>query len=286
MLCMSAVWGRCASSVIGTAGGRATVSVRRKSAARISVLASVSRGPLRCRATGDRNSEERTSKETIGRLERLLGIEPEQEEPEIPRQDVPKERKQEPVEPVVVKSEKEKKRPSDFEEPDWILAEFETDGKPNVPNRALSSASYLLPLLDGLHYGRYFFMQVPQFSLLLLPLVPAINLFESARWLQIVAFFGLALGVANNRNMPTFTRFNAQQAILLDILQILPDLLLGNRGPTPGGNEFLMQATIIGSNTVFLYVYLCCVGGAVASLNGKAVRLPLLGGAAESQSQR
>jgi hypothetical protein len=67
---------------------------------------------------------------------------------------------QEPVEPVVVKSEKEKKRPSDFEEPDWILAEFETDGKPNVPNRALSSASYLLPLLDGLHYGRYFFMQV------------------------------------------------------------------------------------------------------------------------------
>jgi len=185
MLCMSAVWGRCASSVIGTAGGRATVSVRRKSAARISVLASVSRGPLRCRATGDRNSEERTSKETIGRLERLLGIEPEQEEPEIPRQDVPKERKQEPVEPVVVKSEKEKKRPSDFEEPDWILAEFETDGKPNVPNRALSSASYLLPLLDGLHYGRYFFMQVPQFSLLLLPLVPAINLFESARWLQV-----------------------------------------------------------------------------------------------------
>jgi hypothetical protein len=91
---MSAVSGRCASSVIGTAGGRATVSVRRKSAARISVLASVSRGPLRCRATGDRNSEERTSKETIGRLERLLGIEPEQEEPEIPRQDVPKERKQ------------------------------------------------------------------------------------------------------------------------------------------------------------------------------------------------
>jgi hypothetical protein len=37
---------------------------------------------------------------------------------------------------------------------------------------------------------------------------------------QIVAFFGLALGVANNRNMPTFTRFNAQQAILLDILQV------------------------------------------------------------------
>ena len=103
---------------------------------------------------------------------------------------------------------------------------------------------------------------------------------------QIVFFFGLALGVANNRSLPKFTRFNAQQAILLDIiqvticyvwispllgmpgvtaehlpktLQILPEVVLG-KGPPPG-DDFLLQATILASNTVFLYVYLCCVAG-------------------------
>jgi len=206
-------------------------------------------------------------------------MESEKEEEELP----PPPPKQETVTPTVVKSEPKKQRTGTTY--DWILEDFEEDGEPDVANRSLASVSYLLPLLDGLHYGRYLFMQVPQLSLALLPLFPAISVFEQARWLQIVAFFGLALGVANNRNMPTFTRFNAQQAILLDILQIVPDLLLGNKGPAPG-NDFLIQATIIASNTVFIYVYLCCLAGAVASLNGKAVRLPLLGSAAESQANR
>lgn len=132
-----------------------------------------------------------------------------------------------------------------------------------------------------------------------------------------MAFFGLALGVANNRNMPTFTRFNAQQAILLDILQvrrlagptlclcsmsaapltlpctaamdmlcleqILPDLLLGNKGPAPG-NDFLIQATIITSNTVFIYVYLCCLAGVsrlrlpAASVPGRGMVICIEGG--------
>lgn len=60
--------------------------------------------------------------------------------------------------PTVVKSEPKKQRTGTTY--DWILEDFEEDGKPDVANRSLASVSYLLPLLDGLHYGRYLFMQV------------------------------------------------------------------------------------------------------------------------------
>ena len=46
------------------------------------------------------------------------------------------------------------------DESDWILEDFEMDGKIDIPSRAVASASYMLPLLDGLRYGRYLFMQV------------------------------------------------------------------------------------------------------------------------------
>lgn len=286
-------------------------------------------------------------------------------------------------------------------ETDWLLDDFE-NGEADLANRAISSISYLLPLLDGLHYSKYILLQVPQFVLVLLPLAPVIEIFEEFRWLQvrspevpqlgschsacvtggegvtrrkdgqeeiaggagrgreqcptfltvkprilrqIVAFFGLALGVANNRSLPKFTRFNAQQAILLDIIQvhrfgnlltilrsppflpchalllplwlvrpspqipgessaglaeaisirghaappsppswclppshqppccplaaaqILPELLIGNKGPPPG-NDFLLEATLVASNTVFIYIYLCCVSGVRLLLPG------------------
>jgi hypothetical protein len=46
---------------------------------------------------------------------------------------------------------------------------------------------YFSPLHFNISIYAFYYRQwqVPQFSLLLLPLVPAINLFESARWLQV-----------------------------------------------------------------------------------------------------
>mmetsp|Transcript_6083 Transcript_6083/g.14725 ORF Transcript_6083/g.14725 Transcript_6083/m.14725 type:complete len:294 (-) Transcript_6083:75-956(-) len=228
-----------------------------------------------------------TSQKTLSNLENLLGTEDDDKATED-NSAIEEDRSE--LTKATATPDKEKEKPmlqsrTNKEPRDWILEDFEEDGSIDFANRSLASVSYVLPLLDGLHYARFIFMQVPQFALVLLPLAPAIELFESFRWLQIVFFFALALGVANNRGLPKFTRFNAQQAILLDIIQILPELLLGGKGPPPG-DDFLIQATIIATNTVFIYVYLCCLSGAVASLNGKAVRLPLLGSAAESQAQR
>ena len=155
--------------------------------------------------------------------------------------------------------------------------------------RAIAALSYLLPLLDGLKYSKFLLMQFPLFGLALLPLKPAIDVWYGLGFLQIAVFFGLYLGVVQNQNMKYFTRYNAQQAVLLDILLIVPDVL-ARLASGMGGDDALLtggpglEVQVLMYNTVFLYVYLSSVVGVGASALGKNVKLPLVGDAAESQT--
>ena len=106
---------------------------------------------------------------------------------------------------------------------------------------------------------------------------------------QIAVFFGLYLGVVQNQEMKYFTRYNAQQAVLLDILLIVPDVLARLASGLGGDDALLtggpgLEIQVLMYNTVFLYVYLCSVVGVGASALGKNVKLPLVGDAAESQT--
>lgn len=44
-------------------------------------------------------------------------------------------------------------------------------GSADVADRVLASLPYLLPLLDGLRFGKFAFMQFPTLGVLLVPLV-------------------------------------------------------------------------------------------------------------------
>ena len=165
-----------------------------------------------------------------------------------------------------------------------------TDGSADssAAQRGLAAISYLLPLLDGLKYSKFLLMQFPLFGLALLPLKPVIDLWYALGFLQIIVFFGLFLGVVNNQEMNRFVRFNAQQAILLDILLIVPDLLTRAVSGLGGDDAMLtggpgLEAQVLLYNTVFLYVYLTCIVGAGSSALGKQVKLPLVGDASEQQ---
>lgn len=167
-------------------------------------------------------------------------------------------------------------------------AAYDDDEDMTAAQRGLAAVSYLLPLLDGLKYSKFLLMQFPLFGLALLPLKPAIDLWYSLGFLQIIVFFGLYLGVVNNQEMSRGVRFNAQQAILLDILLIVPDVLTRLVSGLGGDDALLtggpgLEAQVLLYNTVFLYVYLTSVVGAGASALGKQVKLPIVGDAAETQ---
>jgi uncharacterized membrane protein len=90
----------------------------------------------------------------------------------------------------------------------------------------------------------------------------------------------LYLLVVNNQNYSRYVRFNCYQAILLDILLILPGLVERTFSPSSGvGLEFL----VVFYNTVFLFIFACFLFGSVSCLLGKEPRLPVVADAADAQ---
>jgi uncharacterized membrane protein len=145
----------------------------------------------------------------------------------------------------------------------------------------LAAVPYLLPFLDSLGYGRFLFFQYPIITKALAPLAPLISIYSTVPFASFAAFFAVYLGIINNQRWPRFVRFNAMQAVLLDILLILPRLV-EQVFSTPTGGP-LLQAYIIVQNTIWIFVAAAVLYGIGASLTGQAARIPLVADAAEQQ---
>ncbi|KAL2622725.1 hypothetical protein R1flu_002930 [Riccia fluitans] len=146
--------------------------------------------------------------------------------------------------------------------------------------RILASLGYVLPFFDGIQYGRYFFMQFPIAENLLRPLFPLLSAYKGFPYSNFIAFFSLYLLVVRNSSFSRYVRFNAMQAVVLDVLLILPTLVERTFGPTGGIG---LQLLIIFYNTVFLFLVSCFLFGTISCLLGKTPRLPIVADAADAQ---
>lgn len=154
-------------------------------------------------------------------------------------------------------------------------------GSPGVGERVLAAIPYLLPFLDSFSYGRFLFYQYPIITRAIAPLAPLISFYATVPFAPLLAFFGVYLGIVNNMQWPRFVRFNAMQAMLLDILLILPRLAEQVLSTPTGG--WALQAYITASNTIWIFVAAAVLYGIGASLTGQAARIPLVADAAEQQ---
>jgi len=151
-------------------------------------------------------------------------------------------------------------------------------GSTTVPERIFASLPYLLPLINGLVFGQFLFLQFPVLQLFLIPLAPLIQI-SSLPFARLVIFFALYLGVVRNENIRHFIRFNAMQAILLDIVLMLCGLVLPILR-----NAF--QITFIGEtlyNMVFLGVLAAFFYTVVQSALGRYAEIPPLSDAVYMQ---
>jgi uncharacterized membrane protein len=242
----------------------------------------------------DGDEKTKDSKDVLDSLSSILGIDPEEElraqraeEERVEKELREAREEQDAARAARAATEAGKTKPPVVTRA--VSGGSEADEDTGAADRAIAALSYLLPLLDGLKYSKFLLMQFPLFGLALLPLKPAIDLWYGLGFLQIAVFFGLYLGVVQNQNMKYFTRYNAQQAVLLDILLIVPDVLARLASGLGGDDALLtggpgLEIQVLMYNTVFLYVYLSSVVGVGASALGKNVKLPLVGDAAESQT--
>lgn len=277
------------------AGGSAKSTVAPRAVRRdaIRIGGSASRRGVAARAVdGEEKTED--SKDVLDSLSSILGIDPEEElraqraEEERVEKELREAREEQEAARAARAAAEGKKGPSIVTRAASGAGSGGEDDAGGA-DRAIAALSYLLPLLDGLKYSKFLLMQFPLFGLALLPIKPAVDLWYGLGFLQIAVFFGLYLGVVQNQNMKYFTRYNAQQAVLLDILLIVPDVLARLASGLGGDDALLtggpgLEIQVLMYNTVFLYVYLCSVVGVGASALGKNVKLPLVGDAAESQT--
>lgn len=151
-------------------------------------------------------------------------------------------------------------------------------GSTTVRDRIFACLPYLLPLIDGFAFGnKYLFAQFPVLQLFYLPLVPLMQIY-SLPFASLVIFFALYLGVVRNENISHFIRFNAMQAILLDIVLMLCGLVLRI---FDGLQVAFIAETLY--NMVFLGAFAAFVYAVVQSLLGRYAEIPPLSDAVYMQ---
>ncbi len=151
-------------------------------------------------------------------------------------------------------------------------------GSTTVQDRIFACLPYLLPLIDGLVYGRYLFQQFPPLQIILIPLGPLLQIYRGIPFLGLIVFFALFLLVVRNNNISHFIRFNTMQAILLDIVLILCGLILSILGGTLGG--FILETL---SNMIFLGILGSFIYTVVQSAMGRYAEIPTISDAVYMQ---
>lgn len=154
------------------------------------------------------------------------------------------------------------------------MAQNNNDLVDDLVDRAFAASVYLFPITDGFQYGKYLYAQYEPLGAIAQVIAPAINGFDAIPFSGIIFFFGLS-ALSRNPGLSRFLRFNLQQAILLDIVFIIPGFF---RGVNFGFPQIVGQTC---SNTVF-YLMVLSIGYAwVQIAQGKdANEIPIVSDAA------
>ena len=93
-------------------------------------------------------------------------------------------------------------------------------------DRIKACVPYLLPLMDGDQFGHFIYSRVPFLGAVNdVTIGPLASLTHSIPFVSLGLFIALTLGTRFNMDMPRTIRFSAQQAALIDVALIFPELI-------------------------------------------------------------
>ncbi|MCF4968664.1 Tic20 family protein [Nostoc sp. CMAA1605] len=153
-------------------------------------------------------------------------------------------------------------------------------GTTSITDRIFACLPYLLPIINGLVFGSYLLGRFPILQILLIPLQPILVLYMSLGQLgRLLLFFALFIFVVRNEKIVHFIRFNTMQAILLNIVIFLCEVLRELLAFIP--NTGFAIETI--SNLVFVVIVGTVVYSIIQSILGRYAELPTISDAVYAQ---
>ena len=151
------------------------------------------------------------------------------------------------------------------------------DKPPSPTDKVVSVLPYLFPLMDGLLYGN-FLLSGQESNPIVAVLGLLYTFYRAIPFGGVLTFFGLS-GLSNNLSVNRLVRYNAQQAIFLDIALFVPGLLGALAGFAASGLGVTVPQTITELSSDALFVSLLAILGysVVSSLAGVTPdRIPLI----------
>ncbi|MBF2033935.1 MAG: hypothetical protein IGR92_00295 [Leptolyngbyaceae cyanobacterium T60_A2020_046] len=153
-------------------------------------------------------------------------------------------------------------------------------GTTTAQERFFGALPYLLPLIEVCILAFVFamrgiglFAEIPATQLILVPLMPLIRLYTSFPFAGLIVFIALLALVVRNTNISHFIRFNTMQAILLDIVLILGQIILNMVLVPILGTNFIIETVL---NVVVLGIFLAIGYCVVQTVRGQYAEIPTL----------
>ena len=136
--------------------------------------------------------------------------------------------------------------------------------------RLLGILLYLIPWSDSIPFGRNLFLEFPLLGWLTLPALPILIIEQTLPFGGFLLFLIIFLAVIRNPKVPYFIRFNALQALLLDIGLILISyafqIIIG-----PIGNALIIRTF---SSTILVAMLAVLIFSIIECLQGNEPDLP------------
>ncbi|MEI6428109.1 MAG: Tic20 family protein [Pseudanabaena sp. ELA607] len=154
-----------------------------------------------------------------------------------------------------------------------------------IRDRALGSLTYLLPMSAVVILGVFLFRQFPILAIIFSPLIQ-IALIGSLRIVdfisvRFVVWAVLFFAVVRNRNIGHFIRFNAMQAVLLDVVVSLFKVLIQMILILFGKFDFAASMLEVLATTAFLAVISGSFYSLFFAVQGKYANIPMISDAAD-----
>lgn len=126
---------------------------------------------------------------------------------------------------------------------------------------------YILPILDGDHFGKYIYDRIPPLELVHDTLLGGLlHVFDIFPFSGLVLFCALTLGTRGNTEMDRNVRFSAQQAGLIDVSLIVPELISG----AFEGEDNIPRTLLEPCSNLTFYYLVAVIGYCIAAnLRGK-----------------
>lgn len=117
------------------------------------------------------------------------------------------------------------------------------------------------------------------------PILPLHALYTGNSLVHFAAFFGLYLVLVSDTfklGLSRFVRFNAAQALLLNVLLMLPRLFEMVLSPPTAGP--MLKAYVMAQNAIWITVAVAVGASVLGCFVGTSIRLPYIASAADQQA--